>query len=614
MTTRWWLWCVVGLSIGGCAKAPLEAGVSGAVAEVAEPAERLASFFDAIWQRELADDPVRQSYLGVEGADNRSWTDTSEAAERARLDAALADLEQLQAEFDPQALSVTDQLSVRLFEHRVRAWEEGWRWRHHGYPVHQMYGTHSWIPNFMSSIHRIDDEADAEAYIARLRGVDGVLQQLFVELEAGEAIGVLPPAFVFPRVLDDCRNILSGAPFDEGPADSAMLADFRGRVEALQLEPARTEQLIVEASAALVEVVQPGYLRLIEILERQAATATTDDGAWKLPDGGEYYAWRLRQATTTELSPAELHQLGLDEVARIHDEMRAIMASVGFEGELEAFFEHLRTEPRFTYPNDDEGREAYLQRATEILRTMEARLPEVFLTTPRAAIEIERVEPWRERSAGKAFYQRGTPDGTRKGTYYANLYDMSDMPIYQMEALAYHEGLPGHHMQGSIAQELSGLPEFRKQGGYTAYGEGWGLYSEYLPKEMGLYADPYSDFGRLAMELWRACRLVVDTGIHDKGWTRQQAIDYLRQNTPNPEGDTIKAIERYIVMPGQATAYKVGMIKILQLRSRAEEQLGEAFDLRAFHELVLTNGPVPLDVLEELVDAWIAGGGGVPGR
>ncbi len=609
MTKRWWIWFVVGGSLLSCVKAPLEGVTDEVVQPEEDPGERLAAFFEAIYQRELADSPVWQSYLGIEDADNTRWTDNSEAAERARLDAAIADRDRLRAEFDLSALSEQDQLSIRLFEHRVAQWEEGWRWRHHGYPIHQMYGTHSWIPNFLSTIHRVEDEDDAVAYVSRLRGVEGVFETLFDSMDAGEALGVLPPAFVFPRVLDDCRNLLQGAPFDDSEQDSAMLADFRAKVAALQLDEARAQALIDEATAALVEVVQPGYERLIETLQRQQALATTDDGAWKLPDGDAYYAWRLRSITTTDLDPAQLHQLGLDEVARIHEEMRAIAASVSFEGDLPAFFEHLRTDPAFVYPNDDAGREAYLARATEILRNMEARLPEVFLTTPKAAIEIARVEPWREKSAGKAFYQRGTPDGTRKGTYYANLYDMADMPIYQMEALAYHEGLPGHHLQGSIAQELSGLPEFRKQGGYTAYGEGWGLYSEYLPKELGLYEDPYSDFGRLAMELWRACRLVVDTGIHDQRWTREQAIAYLQENTPNPEGDTVKAIERYIVMPGQATAYKVGMIQILELRSRAEEALGEGVDLRRFHQVVLTSGPVPLDVLEELVDAWIAAGG-----
>jgi uncharacterized protein (DUF885 family) len=241
-----------------------------------------------------------------------------------------------------------------------------------------------------------------------------------------------------------------------------------------------------------------------------------------------------------------------------------------------------------------------------IVDSMEAHLDEVFYTKPKARMEVKAVEEWREKSAGKAFYQRGTPDGTRKGTFYANLYKMADMPTYEMEALAYHEGIPGHHMQGSIAQELTDLPEFRKYSGYTSYSEGWGLYCELLPKEMGFYKDPYSDFGRLAMELWRACRLVVDAGIHQKRWTREEAIAFLMENTPNSENSCTKAIERYIVMPGQATAYKVGMLHILKMREKAKTALGDKFDIRKFHDIFLRSGGVPLEIFEEQIDEWIA--------
>ena len=242
-----------------------------------------------------------------------------------------------------------------------------------------------------------------------------------------------------------------------------------------------------------------------------------------------------------------------------------------------------------------------------MIDTMRTRLPEMFNTFPKADLIVKAVEPFREKGAGKAFYQRPAADGSRPGTYYANLYLMSAMPTYQMEALAYHEGIPGHHMQLAIAQELEGIPEFRKSGNVTAYTEGWGLYSEFLPKELGFYDDPYSDFGRLAMELWRAARLVVDTGLHDKKWTREEATQYLIDNTPNPESDCVKAIDRYIVMPGQATAYKIGMLKILELRERAKAALGDKFTLGEYHDIVLRDGPVPLAILEEKVDTWIAG-------
>ena len=310
--------------------------------------------------------------------------------------------------------------------------------------------------------------------------------------------------------------------------------------------------------------------------------------------------------TTPDMTADEVHKLGLAEVDRIHGEMRTIMQQVGFEGSLQDFFDFTRTDAQFFKPNTEEGKAEYLAEATAMIDTMREALPSVFNTFPRADLEVRAVEAFREKAAGKAFYQRPAPAGSRPGVYYANLYRMQDMPLYQMEALAYHEGIPGHHMQLAISQELQGIPKFRKFGGVTAYTEGWGLYSEFLPKEMGFYTDPMSDYGRLAMELWRAARLVVDTGLHDKKWTREEAIEYLLTNTPNPEGDCIKAIERYIVMPGQATAYKIGMNKIIDLREDARADLGEAFDIREFHDVVLKDGPVPLAVLEETISNWVA--------
>jgi uncharacterized protein (DUF885 family) len=285
--------------------------------------------------------------------------------------------------------------------------------------------------------------------------------------------------------------------------------------------------------------------------------------------------------------------------------MRDIMKVVKFDGSLQDFFQFMRNDEQFYYPTTPEGKKAYIDKAVALIDSMKIKLDELFLTKPKADIIVKAVEGFREKSAGKAFYQRGTPDGVRPGRYYANLYDMKSMPSYQMEALAYHEGIPGHHMQISIAQELENIPMFRKLGGYTAYVEGWGLYNEYLPKEIGMYNDPYSDFGRLAMELWRACRLVVDTGIHAKKWTREDGINYYTTNTPNSKSDGVKMVERHIVMASQATAYKIGMNKILDLRENAKKQLGNKFDIREFHDVVLTNGAVPLTTLEDLVNVWV---------
>ena len=302
----------------------------------------------------------------------------------------------------------------------------------------------------------------------------------------------------------------------------------------------------------------------------------------------------------------EIHQLGLSEVDRIHKAMNKIKNEVGFNGDLQAFFKFMKEDDQFYYPDTDNGKESYIKDAKQLIDNLKGELDKMFITKPKADMVVKAVEPFREKSAGKAFYQSPAIDGSRPGTYYANTYRMAMMPKYQMEALAFHEGIPGHHMQIAIAQELEAIPKFRKFGGYTAYIEGWGLYSEFLPKEFGFYSDPYSDFGRLAMELWRACRLVVDTGIHTKKWTREEGIAYYANNTPNDMLDCIKMVERHIVMPSQATAYKIGMNKILELRAYAESQMGDQFDIRKFHEVVLKDGAVPLNILEDHVYNYIA--------
>tara|TARA_B110000908_G_scaffold46602_1_gene56822 strand:- start:135 stop:1334 length:1200 start_codon:yes stop_codon:yes gene_type:complete len=363
--------------------------------------------------------------------------------------------------------------------------------------------------------------------------------------------------------------------------------------------------VMIAAMDAVFGKVNPAYKKLIDYLTLLETKSKTDDGVWKFPEGDAFYQYRLEKMTTTSLTGDEIFSTGKDEVARIHGEMQDIMDQVGFEGSLQDFFKFMKVDKQFYYPDSEAGKTTMLAGYQQIVDDMEARLDEVFHTKPKAKMKVKAVEGWREKSAGKAFYEEGSPDGSRKGTFFANLYKMADMPKYEMEALAFHEGIPGHHMQTTIAQELKGLPEFRKRLWYTAYGEGWGLYCEYLPKEMGFYEDPYSDFGRLAMELWRACRLVVDVGIHQNKWTREEAIAYLMENTPNSQNSCTKAIERYIVMPGQATGYKIGMIHILKMRKKAELALGDKYDIRTFHDIFLKTGCVPLYIFEERIDAWI---------
>ncbi|WP_323762793.1 DUF885 domain-containing protein [Maricaulis sp.] len=565
--------------------------------------DRLNAWFQDVFDRNVARSPMTQTYLGMK-TNYDQWSDASPEYAREGYELGQADLAHMRETFDFDALDDSAQLSWRLFEYNAERAEEAQRWNDHGYTFTPRSGPHMNAASFLINNHRVDTAEDAEAYIGRLRNLPTYLDQNIANSRRSAELGVLTPQWTYEPMIATARNIISGAPFDDGEA-SPLLADFTGKVEALDIDDAEKARLINDAEAALTEAVAPAYERVIALFEEQAEVATEDDGVWKHPDGGEFYNFLLNGYTTMDLSAEEIHQLGVSEVARIHDEMRGIMEQVGYEGSLQDFFEFMRTDEQFYYPNTDEGRAEYLAEATSLIDTMTQTLPQMFNTFPQASLEVRRVEEFREDAAGKAFYQRPAPNGSRPGVYYANLRDMSLMPTYQMEALAYHEGSPGHHMQLAIMQELEGIPAFRRFGGYTAYTEGWGLYTEYLPLEYGFYSDPYSDFGRLAMELWRACRLVVDTGLHYHQWTRQEAIDYLAENTPNPLGDSIAAIDRYIVYPGQATAYKIGMLEILRLRGMAEEALGDSYDIRDFHDVVLTQGAMPLSVLEERVNAWV---------
>ncbi|GHG63873.1 hypothetical protein GCM10010919_09970 [Alishewanella longhuensis] len=564
--------------------------------------ERANQLFEQIFNERVQRSPILQTSLGIKD-DYDKWQDLSDQAFKAELAMTHQHLALLEA-IDSKALDAQTQLSYQLMHKQLSETLEDARWRLYSYPVNQMFGVHSQVASVLINQHRISDVNDAKAYIARLNAVPLLFRQLQQQLTARAEIGVIVPQFVFPHLRSASENIIQGAPFDE-QADSTLLADFKGKVAQLGLSDVEQKLLIDEATVALLTSVGPAYRQFLGYLEQLEQQADTVDGVWRFQDGDAFYQHRLTRMTTTDMTASQIHQLGLDEVARIHTEMQAIMQQVSFEGTLQEFFVFMRETPQFYYPDTAEGRAEYLTAATAIIDHMRTRLDELFLVKPKADMIVQAVEPFREQSAGKAFYQRPSMDGSRPGVYYANLYRMSDMPKYQMEALAYHEGIPGHHMQLAIAQELEGIPKFRRFGGATAYIEGWGLYSELLPKEIGLYEDPYSNFGRLAMELWRAARLVVDSGLHAKKWSREQAIQYLLDNTPNPAGDASKAIERYIVMPGQATAYTVGMIKILELRQRAKTALGDNFDIREFHQVVLQNGAVPLDILEQLVTAYI---------
>lgn len=559
--------------------------------------------FDKNFMKEIMLSPIYQTYMGIK-KDYGKWDEVGEKADKARLERQkgyLADLQKI----DTSLLDEQTLLSYRLLEQSLKNDIEDYQYRLYNYPVNQMFGAQSNAPSLLINQHLVSDLTDAKAYISRLNNLPTYFDQVMQEIKIREKAGILAPKFVYQYVIKDSQNIIKGQPFEISDEKSTLLEDFTKKVYALTLSEEEKSELVKEAITALREKVKPAYEKLIALMQDQEKRANTDAGVWKFPQGDAFYKNALARTTTTDLSADEIHELGLKEVARIHKEVRELMKQVNFKGSLTEFFTFMRTDKQFYLAETQAGKDSYITEVKRVLGDMEKRLPEVFNVLPKAELKIKPVEPFREKSAGMAFYQQPAPDGSRPGIYYANLYKMSEMPTYELEALAFHEALPGHHMQISIAQELEGLPKFRRFGGYTAYVEGWGLYSEYLPKEMGFYQDPYSDFGRLSMELWRACRLVVDTGLHQKKWSREKAIQYLKDNTPSPEGNVVKAIERYIVMPSQATAYKVGMLKILTLREKAKKALGKDFDIRYFHDVVLKNGPVPLYILEEEVDKWI---------
>jgi len=570
---------------------------------VESQSKALNDWFQARYEDELARSPMMQTYLGMKDNQHK-LDDASQLADDETAALAKIWLEDMRRDFDIDRLDKQTALSYRLFEFATEDQLATHKFAGNEYIFQHMGGPHSDFPSFMINFHRVDSVEDAQGYISRLGEAQRYLGQYAQKAQAQFDNGVVLPKFVYGKISEASRNVISGAPFSEGE-DSPLFSDIKTKINELSIEQSQKDDLIKDAESALLSSVQPAYLSLLNMFSEHEKGANKDDGAWKLPNASDYYTARLRHYTTTDMTADEIHDIGLKEVARIQDEMREIMKQVEFDGSLKEFFDFLRSDPQFVFSNDDTGRESYMTEATEIIEDMKGRLDSLFITKPKADILVKRVEPFREATAFGAFYNRPAPDGSRPGTYYINLKDVKEQPKYLMQALAYHEGIPGHHMQIAIAQELAVLPKFRTLGGHTSYTEGWALYSEAVPKELGLYTDPYKDFGRLSMEIFRAARLVVDTGIHTKKWTREQAVQYYLNNIPNPEGDVRAEIDRYIVWPGQATAYKIGMLKIQELRKDAETRLGERFDIREFHDVVLANGSVPLKVLEELVNDWV---------
>ncbi|HEY0044984.1 MAG TPA: DUF885 domain-containing protein [Allosphingosinicella sp.] len=565
---------------------------------------RLLAFVDAAFDESLALSPQGMTSLGLK-TDYGKLDDYTDAQDARQLALSEAQLARMKAEFDYERLSPAGQLSYRLFEHSVVTDREGAKWRDYGFPFSTNGSPAGQLPVFLINQHRVDSVADAEAYIARLRETERVLGEISANVRSQAQKGIVPPKFNFAPVRADAQRVITGAPFGNGP-DSTLLADFRKKVGALDAPADVKAKLIADATAALAGPFRRGVANMLSTLDAIEHLAKGNDGAWSLPNGEAYYASRLAFYTTTSLTADQIHQTGLDEVARIHGEMERIKDRVGFKGSLPAFFAHIKNGAQFKYPNTEEGRQRYLADAKGYIAQVMAKAPSLFSRLPKAPLEVRAVETWRQETASVAFYNQPSPDGSRPGIFYVNLADMNQVLKPQIEGIAYHEGAPGHHFQIALQQELEGVPKFRRFGFYGAYIEGWGLYAERLGKEMGFYQDPYSEFGHLSLELWRAVRLVTDTGLHSKRWSREQAIKYFQDNSLLSERDIVKEVERYINNPGQATSYKVGQLKILELRDRARRELGDRFDIRAFHAAVLENGALPLDILDQQVEAYIA--------
>ena len=604
--------CAVAVVSGAPAIAQSDA-VATEQAEALSEDQELMAFFEELFQRNLANSPILQTQIGMKGESYGEWDDFSDAEAIRQYEQTVADLERLRSEFDLDLLSEQSQVSYRIFEFLQERAIADHDYRFHGYAFSTMNNPMTFPVTFLQNNHRVDDVSDAQAYISRIIAFEEAGNQLIDGVNLAADRGIVPTSFSFEPVIKDSKNLLKGAPFDDSEDESALLSDFRSKVGRLEIDQDEKDRLINEAIAALEGPYQSTVEKFVARVEELRETSHGPNGVWALPGGKKYYENRIAFWTSEKgMSAREVHKIGLADVKRIRGEMKDIMNDIGFEGTLQDFFTFLRTDPSNFFPDTEEGKQAYLDQSKAYIDAVYDDVDEYFNILPKAPLEVRAVEEWREETAPIAFYNRPTPDGSRPGIYYTNLKNMTTKQKHEMETIAYHEGAPGHHFQIAIQQELEGVPTFQKFAFFGAYLEGWGLYAERLAKEQGRFTDPMQDFGRLQNEMLRAARLVVDTGVHSKKWTREKAIKFMLDNNPMTETEVTKEVERYIDLPGQAISYKIGMIKILALRDKAKTELGDKFDIRDFHDTVLKNGAVPLPVLEDLIDAYIAEKKGEP--
>lgn len=568
---------------------------------------KIGWFYERVFIEYALDDPemltslrMLPPWLNWYGDD---LTDRSPARARAMQEKLGDDLATLRS-YDRAELDESNQLSYDILEYFLAIQQEGERFHQHNYPLNQLFGVQNELPSFLAAQHAIQSEGDAEDYIARLQKFPAMAEQVMAGLREREQAGILPPTFVVEKVLAEMRAFTGVS-----ATDNVLYTSFADRLAKLDEDAVSTDErtaLLAEVEAAISGQVYPAYQVFIAYYDELLPKTTGNHGVWALPEGADFYAWSARMHTSTDMTPAQIHQLGLDEVARIEAEMNQILVGEGLvEGSIGVRVQQIAMRPDQLYPDTDEGRAAIIADFTRIIEEIDGGLDGVFNVRPRQGVEVERVPEFREKTAPGAYYQPPAFDGSRPGKFFINLRNTAEVARFGMRTLAYHEAIPGHHFQTTIQQELTGVPTFRKVLPFTAFSEGWALYTEQLAWELGFQDEPLDNLGRLQGEMMRAVRLVVDTGLHDKRWTREQAIAYMLEKTGMPETDVVAEIERYLVMPGQALAYKVGMQKILELRARAKDRLGEKFDLSAFHDLVLTGGDLPLALLEQRVDVWI---------
>jgi len=591
------------LGVAGCMEdLAVEGGVASAAPAGDEDA-KLLSFFSKSFTREFEESPEFMTQLGVKKRYGE-WNDYSDEYAEHAIRNTRADADFMRTKINRDALSEQMRVSYDVFLFRNDLRIANYPYRFHNYDVSHFDGPHQNVPNLLINQHRVDDISDAAAYVARIAATDKLIDQVIAFMRQAQAKGVTLPRFSYALMVNDARQVARGTPF-EGEGESNIYADFKTKVGKLDAGAPVKAKLIGDAEKALTQKLGPAYTRFLAASEDIAAAVKTDHGVHALPDGKAYYDERTAYHTTLKISAEEIHKLGLSEVARLSADMEKLKAELGFRGSLKSFYADLRSSPRYLYADTDKGRADYLERARALQFEARDALATTFGTLPKAGIDVKRMEPFLESGRTIAFYNSGTPDGSRPGYVFYNLASMAALPKWQMAALSFHEGIPGHHLQISIAQETKVIPDFRRYTSFTAYVEGWALYTETLAGEMGLYKDTLDEIGRVTMELWRACRLVVDTGIHVKGWSRKRAVDYFLANTALTRDNIVREIDRYFVFPGQACAYQIGKNKILELRERAKTALGPRFDVRLYHDTVLENGAVPLPVLETLVDQWV---------